>query len=83
MANAYSRYKRKVMKQKMNELHAEKAVAVFRKEVAEMTDEQITEMFVGLMEELKENDGEVNGTTIANLIDRVKEDSAEEEADNE
>lgn len=83
MANAYSRYKRKVMKQKMNELHAEKAVAVFRKEVAEMTDEQITEMFVGLMEELKENDGEVNGTTIANLIDRVKEDSAEEETDNE
>ena len=83
MANAYSRYKRKVMKQKMNELHADKAVAVFRKEVAEMTDEQITEMFVGLMEELKENDGKVNGTTIANLIDRVKEDSSEEEADNE
>lgn len=72
MANTYSRYKRKVIKQKMNELHAEKAVAGFRKEVAGMTDEQITGMFMGLMEELKEKDGAVSGDDVVALIDKVK-----------
>lgn len=82
MASAYSRYKRKVVKQKSKELYADNQAKATRKLLEEMSDEEVTQMFTDLLAELNLNNGELTNESIQTLQERLKEED-KGETDNE